>query len=145
MMKLNLMDRRSFLSDIGITLAVACTGCLAACSKGGTNGPTPPPQGVNFSLDLNTALQNIGDSLVKSGVIIVRLAAGNDPSSFTAVQAACTHEGTIIGYNTGQGIFICPLHGSEFSKSGAVLLGPASANLRIYNVSIVGETMTITS
>ena len=137
------MDRRSFISDIGFTLAMACTGCLAACSKGST-GPEPPPSGVNFALDLNTVIPNIGDSIVKNGVIIVRLAATNEINSFTAVQAACTHEGTIINYNTGQGIFICPLHGSEFNTGGSVLLGPASVNLKKFNIAIDGNMMTIT-
>jgi len=73
----------------------------------------------------------------------VRVAAGNIASSFTAVQIACTHEGTSIGYNTGQGIFICPLHGSQFDKNGNVLLGPAAASLKHYTVTITGTALAV--
>ncbi len=139
------MDRRAFLSDISITVAAACAGCLAACAKdSGAGFPTNPPTGVNITVDLNTEITNVGNSVIKQGVIIVRLAATNDLASFTAVQANCTHEGTVIGFNTSQGIFICPNHGSQFSTSGSVLLGPATNNLKKFSISINGSTMTIT-
>ena len=139
------MERQEFLAKLGIGLAVVCTGCsLASCggSKSSdpnpTPGGTPPPTGSGnlFTLDLANQLPNVGDSKVTSGVILVRIAADNVASSFTAVQVACTHQGTAIDYNTGQGIFICPLHGSEFSKTGQVLLGPAALPLHKYTVSI---------
>ncbi len=142
------MQRREFLSDISITLAAACAGCLAACSKsssgGGGGGGVTPPANVNITVDLNTEIPSVGNAVIKSGVIIVRLAATNDPASFTAVQAACTHEGTIINFNSSQGIFICPNHGSQFGTAGNVLLGPASSSLKKYTISINGSTMTVT-
>ena len=139
------MQRRDFLSEIGLTLAVACTCGLAACSKSsGTNNVTSPG-GVNFQIDLGSQLLSEGDSLVQSGVIVARVASNNVASSFTAVSAACTHQGTIIDYNESQGIFICPAHGSHFAKNGAVLQGPAAANLRQYNVAVSGSTLTVTS
>jgi Rieske Fe-S protein len=88
---------------------------------------------------------NVGSSKVVDGVILVRTAAGNTEASFTAVQVACTHQGTSINYNAGQGIFICPLHGSEFSKTGSVLVGPAALPLQEYNVMISGTTMTVSA
>jgi Rieske Fe-S protein len=74
----------------------------------------------------------------------VRTAAGNAASSFTAVQVACSHEGTSIGYSTTQGSFVCPNHGSTFSKTGAVTTGPATTNLKQYSISITGSTLTVT-
>ena len=138
------MDRRAFLSDISITVAAACAGCLAACAKESGGGPqTNPPTGINITIDLNSEITNVGNTVIKQGVIIVRLAASNDPASFTAVQANCTHEGSIIGFNNSQGIFICPNHGSQFSTSGSVVFGPATTNLKKYSISISGSTMTI--
>jgi cytochrome b6-f complex iron-sulfur subunit len=138
------MDRRTFLSDISITVAAACTGCLAACGKESGGGfQVNPPSGVNITVDLNTEIPNVGNSVIKQGVIIVRLAETNDPASFTAVQANCTHEGSIIGFNTSQGIFICPNHGSQFNTSGSVVLGPATNSLKKYTIVISGSTMTI--
>ena len=140
------MQRREFLNEIGLTLVAACTCGLAACSKSsGTNSVTPPTGGVNFQIDLDSQLLTEGASLVQSGVIVARVASNNLASSFTAVSAACTHQGTIIGYNESQEIFICPAHGSHFAKNGAVLQGPASSNLRQYNVAVSGSTLTVTS
>lgn len=138
------MERRKFISEVGLSVAGLCAVCLGACSKSNAPGGGGGPSNVNFSVDLNSNLLNIGNSIVQAGVIVVRLAAGNTASSFTAVQVNCTHEGTAINYNTGQDIFICPNHGSQFSTNGIVLLGPASANLRRYNISIVGNSLNVT-
>jgi len=139
------MERRKFISEIGLSVAGICAVCLGACSKSNAPGSGIGPASVNFSVDLNSSLLNVGNSIVQSGVIVVRLAAGNTASSFTAVQVSCTHEGSAINYNTAQGIFICPNHGSRFSTNGTVILGPASSNLRQYNISVVGNSLNVTS
>ncbi len=145
------MERSQFLSTLGIGLAAACTGCLASCGKGDepTPGgpvptPTPPPAAVNFNMDLNTDIKSVGDSKTTSGVIVVRLAAGNALASFTAVQVACTHQGTSIEFKNAQGNFVCPNHFSVFSPSGAVITGPASAALKKYSIAIAGSVLTVT-
>ncbi len=149
------MERAEFLAKFGLGVAAVCTGCaLASCGSksnnptpsGGNVGVTPPAGSGNlFTIDLTSQLPNLGDSIVKSGVIVVRLAAGNVTSSFTAVQVACTHQGTTIAYNENQQRFICPLHGSEFSNSGAVLLGPAASALQQYKVSIDSNNLLTVS
>ena len=141
------MERREFLTNVGISLAGMCAVCMGACSKsntpggGGIGGPT----NVNFNVDLSTELLNVGNSVVQSGVIVARIAAGNVATSFTAVQVSCTHEGTSINFSPAQSIFICPNHGSQFSTTGSVLVGPATSSLRRYNVSVNGSTLTVTS
>jgi len=146
------MKRTEFLSTLGIGLAAACTGCLAACSKdgdptpgGGTTPPPPPPAAINFNLDLNSDIKSVGDSKTVNGVIVVRLAATNAIASFTAVQVACTHQGTAIEYKAAQGQFVCPNHFSVFSNAGVVTTGPATTNLKKYNVAIAGNLLTVTS
>ena len=147
------MDRSEFLSKLGVGLAVVCAGCsIAGCgsSKGNDPAPAKPPtpaagSGTLFNLDLTNTLVNIGDSTTSDGVIVVRLAAANVATSFTAVQVACTHQGTTIGYNAAQGIFICPLHGSEFSKGGQVLQGPAAKALQQYTVTVVNDSLTVSA
>lgn len=145
------MKRTEFLSTLSIGIAAACTGCLAACGKGGEGdpgggaiAPPVPPSGVNFTVDLNTEIKSVGESKTNNGVIVVRLAAGNEVASFTAVQVACTHEGTLIGYNGAQGKFVCPNHGSEFSSAGVVTMGPATSNLKKYTISIASNVLTVT-
>jgi len=145
------MERNEFLSKLGIGVVAVCAGCaLASCggSKSdnpspGTPAPTPGSGGTFLSADLSSELTTIGAAKTGNGIILVRVAAGNIASSFTAVQIACTHEGTSIGYNTGQGIFICPLHGSQFDKNGNVLLGPAAASLKHYTVTITGTALAV--
>lgn len=143
------MERDEFLRKLGIGVLAVCAGCgIASCGSkvdvAPGSGNTGPTAGTNlFTTDLNSELTGIGQQKKSNGVILVRIAAGNVASSFTAVQEACTHQGTSINYNNTQGIFICPNHGSEFSKSGAVVLGPAAVALRQYSVVISGSTLTV--
>jgi len=116
---------------------------MGACSKNSSGGGGSAGGSANFTIDLTSSLLTVGSSLVQSGVIVVRIAAGNVVSSFTAVQVNCTHEGTSINYNASQGIFICPNHGSTFTTTGAVTLGPATTNLKKYDININGTVMTV--
>lgn len=144
------MERHEFLAKLGIGTLAACMGCgLVSCSKSGSPNPSgsnnnTPATGTTVTLDLNSSIKNVGDQTVSNGIIIVRLASGNTAGSFTAVQVACTHEGNSINYNNSQGIFICPVHGSEFSKTGALLQGPATRSLKEYTVVVSGTTLTVT-
>ncbi len=141
------MEREEFLSKLGIGALAVCMGCsMVSCSKSNTNPSNNnggPASGATLTADLSSSLTNIGDSKVSNGIILVRIAAGNAVSSFTAMQVACTHEGNSINYNAGQGIFICPVHGSEFSKSGALIQGPALIALKQYAITISGSTLTV--
>lgn len=148
------MERQEFLSKLGIGLVAVCAGCSVSCGgKSNNPGPStgggvPPPgkgSGILFSADLSTELTNIGDSIVQQGVILVRIATGNIAGSFTAVEVTCTHQGNSIGYNIGKGIFICPAHGSEFSKTGAVLVGPAALPLQEYTVMVNSTSLTVSA
>lgn len=149
------MERKEFLSKLGIGLAAVCAGCsFASCgSTPKSENPAPdngnnnnPGGGTNlFTVNLSTDLKNTGEFKIASGVILVRLAAANVSASFSAVQVACTHQGTGINWNTAQGKYICPNHGSEFSTTGSVLLGPATTALKQYNVNIEGSTLTVSA
>ncbi|PJJ83125.1 QcrA and Rieske domain-containing protein [Mucilaginibacter auburnensis] len=147
------MERDEFLSKLGIGVLALCTGCMASCggkssdpspSGGGGGTPAPPSgSGTVFTADLNSEIKTIGASKSSNGVILVRIGADNVATSFTAVQIACTHEGTNINYSASDGKFICPLHGSQFSQAGAVLNGPAVVALKKYTVTISGTTLSV--
>ena len=146
------MERREFLGSLTGPVAVVCAVCMGSCSKSSDSPATPPPgpppgggTGSSFNVDLNSSLITVGSSLVQGAVIVVRLATGNVPGSFTAVQVACTHQGTAINFNAATNNFVCPNHGSTFSTSGAVTQGPAASNLQKYNISIAGNTMTVSA
>ncbi len=139
------MERRAFLGSLTGPVAAVCAVCMGGCSKSGTSPATGGGGGstANFTVDLNSSLTSVGSSLVQSGVIVVRLAAGNVATSFTAVQVNCTHEGTSINFNSSQALFVCPNHGSTFTTAGAVTMGPATVALKKYNITVSGNTMTV--
>lgn len=149
------MERKQFLEKLGIGMALVCTGCaISSCgstpksedpqpSSGNGNGQTPGT--AILSADLNSEIMNVGTFKTGSGIILVRLAQGNSANSFTAVQLACTHQGVSVAYNNTQGRFICPAHGSEFDRSGAVLKGPAALALKEYTVTVSGSQLTVSA
>ncbi|GEP98322.1 QcrA and Rieske domain-containing protein [Chitinophaga cymbidii] len=147
------MERRDFLSTMGMTLAIACAGGIAACSKGGDSpepdpnpNPNPNPNpGTRLTVNLNSQVQNVGDYLISGGVVLIRIAAGNVPASFSAVTSTCTHQGcTLSGYSGGK--IECGSscgHGSRFNADGSVSNGPATTALAKYTVEISGTTLTV--
>jgi cytochrome b6-f complex iron-sulfur subunit len=138
------MKRRAFLGSITGPVVAACSVCMGACSKTGGDSFTSGGVAANFNVDLGSNLTAIGSSILQNGVVIVRLAAANVPASFTAVQAACTHQGTLVNYNQSANKFICPNHGATFSTTGAVTQGPATNALKVYAIAISGSVMTVT-
>lgn len=139
------MERRDFVNNLGMVLALACAGGLAACSKNSADAPNPG--GGGFSANLGTELTNIGDYKIGSGVIVIRIAAGNTPASFAALSSTCTHEGcTVARFNSTTNLVECNApcgHGSRYTTSGAVNTGPATTALGKRTVSIDGSTLTV--
>jgi cytochrome b6-f complex iron-sulfur subunit len=132
------MDRKEFLSQIGIGAAVlfvpACIGGLSSCKKKNTN--------VNFTIDTSTgALATNGGFVVSNSVIVARTNAG----TFIAVSVACTHQGINVNYNASNNVFVCPAHNSIFDPTGAVLQGPATTSLTKYNTALTGTSLRVYS
>jgi len=73
----------------------------------------------------------------------VFLVARTGATTFTAIDATCTHEGcTVNGVNGA--IYVCPCHGSRYNRNGQVVNGPAKASLRQYSTSFANDVLTIT-
>ena len=136
------MDRKDFLNKLSGGLALTCASCMmAACSKednNSGNGNTPI-----LTIDLNAQLGNIGDFVASAGVIVVRLAAGNQVASFKAFSNVCPHEAGTISYNKATTVFTCARHGATFNQNGAVTGGPATTGMSTKTVSISGSTLTV--
>lgn len=141
------MERNEFLKILGTGTLGACAGCaLEACSSDeDTFSSLPPPTNVDFTLDLtapeNASLVPVGGSLSKSGLIIARLSA----TEFTALSRSCTHQGTLINYQSTAMNFLCPNHGSKFATSGSVINGPAISPLKKYNTDLMGDNLRVFS
>jgi cytochrome b6-f complex iron-sulfur subunit len=149
------MKRTEFFSAVGFSAGMLflAPAALTSCSKstndltsgndpGGTTGGTTGGT-VDFSLDLSTtaysALNTNGGSVYKNGLIIAKTMNGE----YVALSAACTHEGSTIGFDSASNRFHCPNHGSNFTVSGSVINGPAATSLRKYNTQLSGTTLRV--
>ena len=141
------MDRKDFLTAVGISAAsfalINCVGCSKSSNPGssGTSGPT----GIDFTLDLtasaNAALLNNGGSLATNGVIVAKTTAG----AYIAVQQSCTHESYPLVFQSANQRFYCNNHGATFSQTGAVTGGPASNSLTTYTTVLTGTSLRVHS
>jgi cytochrome b6-f complex iron-sulfur subunit len=132
------MDRKTFLSSLGLSAAsLVMASCLGSCKN-----ETPAPT-VDFTIDLTdpayAALNAPGGYVYLNGVIIAKTTNGN----IVAVSQACTHEGAAVQYQSNNNQFYCPRHGAAFGTSGNVTNGPASSALKMYTVTINGTSVRI--
>ena len=135
------MNRKDFLSLLGIGAAAACAQCLTGCKNDLVN----PPTNVDFTLDLtasvNAPLNANGGFIYRDGVIVARTVAWR----YVAVSQACTHQGNDVVYDAGSNEFHCPAHGSNFATNGAVINGPADTGLMQYNTKLTGTSLRVYS
>jgi cytochrome b6-f complex iron-sulfur subunit len=138
------MKRNEFLTALSVSAGtVIFAPFLASCSKNssviGTGGT------IDFTLDLtqaaNAALNTVGGSVLKSGVIVAQPSAG----TYVALSSSCTHQGTTVYYDSASGRFICPNHGANYSITGSVLQGPATRSLTKYNTLLTGTSLRVYS
>ncbi len=61
----------------------------------------------------------------------------NNDEKLTALHSSCTHLNCMFTWDGNKQVFICPCHGSEFSRQGEVLKGPATRNLDQFPVEIL--------
>ena len=120
-------------------------------STGGGTG-TPPLSSVPNTLNgrtvsvtvTGTSLANVGGAATTVTGIGTFLISQPSQDSFTVLTAICTHEAcTIDGFANSR--YVCPCHGSQYSTSGTVLVGPATQNLRAFPSSFSGGVLTFTA
>ncbi len=144
------MKRSEFIRSLGLSsgalMAFYCMGGLTACSseKGDPAPGKAPGAGakVDVSLDLNSAdyskLKTNGEFVVlKDQPVIV---ARKNDGTFVALAKECTHQGTTVSYQAANDRFNCPAHGSNFSATGGVLNGPATAPLKQFKTELNSST-----
>ena len=133
----------------GATLATLFTAC-------GGGSPTSPSGNVSTlgtiagrfttgRVDVTvagSALASEGGAAVIESIAGMFLLARTSATSFTAIDATCTHEGCTVT-NTDGDQYVCPCHGSRYTRSGQVVHGPAMASLRRYTTSFNDGVVTI--
>ena len=139
------MNRKEFFARVGFGAAAALlpaciAGLASSCSSDGNRGTAPTS--VDFILDVSTGSLSVDKGYLVSNKIVV---ARVDTTTYIAVSAACTHEGTNVNYVGSNNTFHCPNHGANFSNTGVHLNGPGSANLKQYNVSLTGNSLRVYS
>lgn len=167
-MKQTTIKRGQFLRELGLSggalMAFYCLGTTMTACSSGSEDPTPVTPGtgtgtagltgnadaakgtISFTLDLTnstySSLKTAG-SFVTVGSLIIANAKG----TMVALSKACTHQGTTVAYRSAQNDFFCNNHGSEFSTTGAVEMGPATKALTLYTakLSADGNTLTVSA
>ena len=139
-LKSTIMERRNFLKAATALCGLAITPAIFdSCSKQ-SNAAV-----VNMTIDLSNSgysmLNTVGGSIVKDGVLVMRVNA----TTFSAIAAACTHEGCTVAYNPASTKVVCPCHNGIYDTNGAVISGPPPSALAKYTVTQSGTILTIKS
>jgi Rieske Fe-S protein len=89
-----------------------------------------------------SAVAEVGGAVVVQSIAGLFLLARTGASTFSAVDAVCTHEGCTVNGLDGS-TYVCPCHGSRYDQTGRVVAGPAQANLRQYATTFADGVVTI--
>jgi thiosulfate dehydrogenase [quinone] large subunit len=84
--------------------------------------------------------KQVSDPQTGAPIWVLQLSQG----SFTAFSAICPHQGCTVAFISPADGFACPCHGSRFSATGQVTVGPASRNLTAVPVSEAGGQLETT-
>jgi Rieske Fe-S protein len=136
------MDRKDFLSKIGIGAAFALTAsCLGSCKKEATTPSGPVDFTINLNDAANAALSTTGGYVINNAVVIAKTSTG-----YAAATVICSHEGQQqITYRGSSNQWYCTAHGAIYDIAGKGLNANGSKGLTIYNTSLTGSTLRIYS
>lgn len=137
------MRRRDFVQRLPVVTTGFVVGAaalpLTACAGASYLVPRVTPGGLALPADAVDEREGV---FVQTRAMERPIWVGRDESGrVVALLASCTHQGCQpepVGDR-----FVCPCHGSEFSRSGAVLQGPAERPLARYEVSERGSELMV--
>lgn len=114
-------------------MMAACAVCSwQSCSK----DQLPNEQPKEIVIDLQNTMLLIGSWVTQNEVLLIRIRAGFTADCFEAVQASCPHAGGQLEWNNQEQQIVCPVHGSRFSSSGGLLVGPAATGLKRFSIMV---------
>jgi len=129
-------SRRTILAGAAAGLAA-----LTGCEKYGEPTATPAPAPANAVLG-KTGDIPVGGGLIfaPNQVVVTQPAKG----TFKAFSSICTHQSCPVASVSG-GTINCDCHGSKYAvATGAVVAGPAPRPLPPKQITISGDTITLT-
>lgn len=134
----------------------ALGGVLPGCGSSnptGASGNVPQLSTVNGSVASSTVTVTVDAASPLNGVggaALVQSSLGNflvsrtGQNTFVALTAICTHEQcTVTGFQNSQ--YVCLCHGSQYSTTGAVIMGPATRALQQFSTEFTSPTLTIST
>lgn len=141
------MERKKFIRKfaVGGSLLLTAPVIFSACSDDSEDVPDNNNNNntQSVTVDLNhadfAALKTVGGYAYKDNIIIIR----STDTQYIALSKACTHEGYALIFDNTSKQLVCTNHGSKFSTTGSVATGPATSNLKLYDVKLSGTTLTI--
>jgi thiosulfate dehydrogenase [quinone] large subunit len=149
--------RAALVSGTGVAAGIAAllvldrTRAISAITGGGTPTPSPTPGASTTPSPSPTPSAPAGGTAISgaqglaAGQALNFSAGGTDAvlikdgSTYRAFERACTHQGTSVDWQAGNGDFLCPNHGARFSVTGQVTMGPATTPLRAIEVSVAAD------
>lgn len=116
-------------------------GTMPATAAPGPTAPAPPPTPEATGAVLVAAssvpvggAKKVDDPRNGDETWVLQLQRGQ----FTAVRAACPHQGCAVNFVSGSAGFLCPCHNSTFSSTGARISGVATSGLKTVHVVVGG-------
>ena len=146
--------RREFCAHVCQAASMLALGSLAACGGSSTSPSTATQlpsataavagRTVSVTIDAASVLAAVGGMVMVQTSLGTFLVARTAQDSFAALTATCTHEGcTISGFAGNR--FVCPCHGSQFSTSGGVTMGPATRSLQQFTTQFANGVVTFSA
>lgn len=134
------LDRRRFVGVCGGALACAAiTGCASLMVR--------PVTAVDGRVSL--ALADHPELATPNGAVAIQVAGSTDPllvlrtgeRQYVVLSPICTHRGCTVEVAGDR--LECPCHGSQYTREGAVIQGPAERALQRFTVTASERQLVI--
>lgn len=148
-----LVSRRQFCA--GACQVASCATLATFVSACGGSSPTSPGgmptalgvlqgqfTGSVVQVAATGPLTDVGGAALVESIAGLFLIARTSTTTFSTIDAVCTHEGCPVS-NADGAVYVCPCHGSRYTRSGQVVNGPATAALRQYATSFANGVVTV--